>query len=756
MALFSKKGKKAEVKRVSTPKDASKISKIRGNISPVSIFIWLLFIISASTIIIIGGQLMPWQLGQKPREDIRARVAFKDINVQATEQARKQAMESTPNYYRLNKPFLEQIRQDLTTLYNSLRAIQSLEELPEERRVELKQKWGISTEEDLQRIKEAILSISTEQFQNIVKDLQQRLINSNFIEIMPDEYRTSNEVILFEPQSNITRKIKQWTFPDSVESKQDFVENITQGFPEELRKILSAYLASNLRPVWIFDKAKTDQERQKRYALEENIRYEEFQPGTILVSRSQEIGKRELHLLELEHQRYWQSIETKRKIFAYAGITAIVSIITAGLIFYFHAFARRILQNWSRSLAIAITLALMLLLARLLTLSGINVYATTFEVVLIAMVMTIAYDQRIALMITTTTICLFMIMLNGSAALLLTLFAAGAVSIFTLDDIRTRSKIIEVAGASAIMGFATLLASQLADFQEIKFILRNGLSSAAGSLLAGFVVQGILPVIERLFKIATSMTLLEWSDPSKPLLKKLAIEVPGTFNHSLLIGSLAEAAAEAIGANGLLARVGSYYHDIGKINKPQYFVENQPNKDFSRHKDLSPAMSLLIIIGHVKDGLELAKEYGLPSILHQFIAEHHGTTIVEYFYHQAVHKAEKEGTKISEAEFRYPGPKPKSKESAIVMLADGVEGAARALSEPTASRIEATVHQIVRKRLEDGQLDECELTMKEIKMIEESLTKSLCAIYHSRIKYPSQQQIEQPETDEVKKVAKGY
>jgi hypothetical protein len=235
------------------------------------------------------------------------------------------------------------------------------------------------------------------------------------------------------------------------------------------------------------------------------------------------------------------------------------------------------------------------------------------------------------------------------------------------------------------------------------------------------------------------MTLLDYSVANQPLLKRLAIEAPGTYSHSLLIGSIAEAAAEAIGRNGLLCRVGSYYHDIGKINKPGYFVENQLGS-ISWHKELSPAMSQLIIVGHIKDGIELAKEFGLPAVLQQFIETHHGTTLVEYFYNEALKQHEQKDSSDtllpSEGDFRYPGPKPRTKEAAIVMLADAAEGAVRSLSEPTPTKIEAVVHNMAMKRLQDGQFDECDLSLRELSQIEASISKSLAAHHHGRIAYP--------------------
>ncbi len=202
------------------------------------------------------------------------------------------------------------------------------------------------------------------------------------------------------------------------------------------------------------------------------------------------------------------------------------------------------------------------------------------------------------------------------------------------------------------------------------------------------------------------------------------------------VATLAEAAAEAIGANSLACRVGAYYHDVGKINKADYFVENQLGGP-SRHLNLTPDLSLRIIIGHVKDGIEMAKDYNLPSSLLPFIHQHHGTTLVEYFYHAAQEKTQDDQPNISEYHFRYPGPKPKSRETAILMMCDAVESATRAMPEPTASRIEKLVHDIAMKRLLDGQFDECDLTMRDLEMIERSLSKTLLGIYHGRIAYPS-------------------
>ena len=249
----------------------------------------------------------------------------------------------------------------------------------------------------------------------------------------------------------------------------------------------------------------------------------------------------------------------------------------------------------------------------------------------------------------------------------------------------------------------------------------------------------LLPFIEKLFAVQTELSLLELGDMAHPLLQELVRRAPGTYNHSINVASIAEAAAESIGAKGLLVRVGAYFHDIGKMLKPGYFVENQ-GREHNRHESLLPAMSTLIIIAHIKDGADLARQHHLPEPIIDFIQQHHGTTLVEYFYRRASEQSEAnpDGGEVEESAFRYPGPKPQTKEAAVLMLADAVESASRALVEPTPARIEGLVHDIAMKRLLDGQFDESGMTLQELATVEDSLAKSLTAVYHGRVKYPDQ------------------
>ncbi len=416
----------------------------------------------------------------------------------------------------------------------------------------------------------------------------------------------------------------------------------------------------------------------------------------------------------------------------------IVVLISSAVGFYIHRYQKRIIKNHARALALVGLFILLLATTKLGTLLTNHTFWATGSAVTVAIILTIAYDQRFAIGMS-IFYCLFACFAADHIANinLFLIMAAGVITCcFSLREIRTRMKLLEVSTFAAVIVFITTLALEFrAQDHRLADIFSNAGYHAGITLSVGLLIQSLLPLIERVFRIATSMTLLDYSDANQPLLKRLAMEAPGTFSHSLLVGSIAEAAAEAIGRNGLLCRVGAYYHDIGKINKPTYFVENEMGPT-SRHKELSPAMSQLIIVGHVKDGIEMAKEYALPAVLRQFIETHHGTTLVEYFYNEAKKKHDEKQSPPSEAEFRYAGPKPRIKEAAIVMLADAVEGTVRSLTEVTPTRLEAVVHNMTMKRLQDGQFDECDLSLRELSQIETSISKTLAAHYHGRIAYP--------------------
>jgi hypothetical protein len=366
--------------------------------------------------------------------------------------------------------------------------------------------------------------------------------------------------------------------------------------------------------------------------------------------------------------------------------------------------------------------------------------AELIPVLLFGQTVAIAYRPELALMLTMIVAVILALALGHGLVVLLLLVGVTASAVLQLGRIRSRPKLIYVGLSSGVVAFLLTICLAVIDNQPMRQSLMIAVCNGGWTFAAGFVMTGLLPFVEKAFGVLTDISLLELGDVSHPLLQQLVQRAPATYNHSITVGSIAEAAADAIGARGLLVRVGAYYHDVGKMLKPGYFVENQAPAD-NRHESLMPAMSTLVIIAHIKDGADLARQHGLPPPIIDFIEQHHGTTLVQYFYgraHEQQQQSDPNGAGVDENLYRYPGPKPQTKEAGVLMLADAVESACRSLVDPAPARIASLVGEIAERRLDDGQFDESGLTLRELRTIEDSMIKSLIANYHGRVKYPDQ------------------
>jgi hypothetical protein len=314
---------------------------------------------------------------------------------------------------------------------------------------------------------------------------------------------------------------------------------------------------------------------------------------------------------------------------------------------------------------------------------------------------------------------------------------ASIAAIFSLHQANRRMAIVRAGLVVALFAAVGNVSLMLLGEPTNKSMMLYATSlAAAGGVLTAVLVIGLLPFFESLFGILSPLKLLDLSNPNHPLLRKLLTETPGTYHHSVMVGNLSEAAAEAIGADGLLCRVGSFYHDIGKTKRPSYFIENQTNIE-NPHDRIDPYLSKSIIIAHARDGVEMLKEHKIPKPIRDIAEQHHGTTLLHYFYHKALKQYERDPDKtVNESDFRYPGPKAQTKEAAIVGIADSVEAAVRSLRNPTVEQIDSMVRKIIKSRLDDGQFNECDLTLKELDTIGKSMKETLIGIFHSRIEYP--------------------
>ncbi len=463
-----------------------------------------------------------------------------------------------------------------------------------------------------------------------------------------------------------------------------------------------------------------------------------YAAGDILSAPGEPVHEEEMTLLRHEHDEYVRRQDARQRagrVLAMLGL--FVSMFSlAG--FYIHMHHREILDDLGH-VATLIGLAMVTVILCLFA-SGDAWRAEIVPLLVFAMTVAIAYEEDLALLLAAEVALVVVVGLGRGLVDYVTLCAASAAMVFWMGRLRSRSKLIYVGLWAGAVALLTQLGAELLDGRSFGGqLLYEAGRTGIWTLLAGFLMTGLLPFIERSFGVLTDLSLLEVGDVAHPLLQELVRRAPGTYNHSINVASIGEAAAEAIGARGLLVRVGAYFHDIGKMLKPAYFVENQGQQG-SRHESLVPAMSTLIIVAHVKEGAELARQYNLPQPIVDLIAEHHGTTLVEYFYRRATERqqANPDGGGVDEQTYRYPGPKPSTRESAVLMLSDAVESASRALTEPTPARIQGLVHDLAMKRLLDGQFDECGLTLEELELIEQSLVKSLTAVYHGRVKYPDQ------------------
>lgn len=535
-------------------------------------------------------------------------------------------------------------------------------------------------------------------------------------------------------------------------------------FPDSLQRQLYGYLeARSLRPNLTRDDDATKELRDHARA---NVKDEprRYQSSDLLVSKGQRVSSEGLRLLNEHAKALKQSLpesEWLLRLFGLASlVAAVMAIAWAGL--------RRVEPEFTARrralMMLGLTALFVLAFTKVLVLYGLpRVLAPVSIVTVIA---SLAFTQGVALICGIGLSLLVGFAAGGDLALALCVLAGATVSALPSRNLLNRFDLIKyglyggLAQGAVALGLAQLGSDawgaptlELAGQALIPPSFSEALWGLLNPVFCGLLLLGALPLIETVFGIITNIRLFELCDQNQPALRRIALEAPGTWAHTLQVAALSEPAAEAIGANARLVRAGVYYHDLGKTLKPEYFVENQMGAE-ELHRRLSPTVSALIILAHVKDGIELAREYSLPQQIVDFIAEHHGTTLVSYFYHSARRQAEADkggagAGGVHEGFFRYPGPKPGTRETAIAMLADTIEAATRTLESPSATRLRTFVHELIMAKLLDGQLDESDLTFKDLAVLEEVFLRVLVSRFHSRVRYPGQVESERGEVEAV-------
>ena len=512
---------------------------------------------------------------------------------------------------------------------------------------------------------------------------------------------------------------------EAKSSVEEYLES--QNLDRNIEDILKEMCDSLVNPNYFFDQAKTDEAIKE--ALK-NVSKVMIKKNQTIVKEGEPITQRQITILT-ELGLVGEGL-SKDYIYTYIIIAFYVLFILILQYMYFKKERKEVLHNTKLVFLILLLNLLSLATTRIFTFVSLFLIPIACSPILI----TVFLDYKVSVIISSLNLMLIAVIVGFDPQIILVGIVGTIVASTSLRKISQRNDILYSTIYVAIAVSIVVLSSGILLSNNIKKIAFDMGLAALGAFISGILAMGLLPFLESSFSLVTNMKLLELSNPNSPLLKRLLMEAPGTYHHSVMVANLAEVAAEEVGANPMLARVGAYYHDVGKIKKPFFFGENQLG-GVNPHDKISPSLSASIIISHVKDGLDLAKEYDIPSSISDMIVQHHGTTLVKYFYYTLKNNSD-DPDSIKEEDFRYPGPKPQSKEAAIIMIADSVEAAVRSIKDPTFDKIENMVNNIVKDKLNSDQLNECDLTFRDLETIKNCFLKVLKGIYHHRIEYPKE------------------
>lgn len=494
-----------------------------------------------------------------------------------------------------------------------------------------------------------------------------------------------------------------------------------------LEECLTTIVYSQIKPNFFIDTEKTE---EKIKEAEKSVQKEIIKKNQIIVKEGEPVTERQIEILE-ELGLLSNGI-TKSNVSSFLALAVLVSLIL--FIQFSYIYKERPDVFKSTKLITLISSINIIVLGLSMGLNIISPYI--IPVVCGAILMTILINYRISLVTNLLNLIFISIIVGFNPSIILLSILSIILGSTAVKKVQQRNDIIYSTGYIAVIIGVLALSIGMISSNNLKENLIQTGYTLIGVVLSGILAVGLLPFFESIFDVVTNIKLLELSNPNQPLMKKLIMEAPGTYHHSMMVANLAEAAAELVGGNPVIARVGAYYHDIGKTKRPYFFGENQIGRD-NPHDKITPNLSTLIILSHTKDGLEMAKEQKIPKIIQDIIVQHHGTTLVKYFYFKAKKEAENPD-EIKEEDFRYPGPIPNTKESGILMLADSVEASVRSITDPTKGKIEEMVNNIINDKLNNRQLVDCDLTLKDVEIIRKSFLKTLDGIYHHRIEYPSE------------------
>lgn len=579
---------------------------------------------------------------------------------------------------------------------------------------------------------EKVLDIQEEEATKLNKDIEKLKIILSFDQVLffisqasDDDIQQFEEVLRNLVADIMEQDVTEDNMPQKIVQLQNSL--LYTDLRQEIKNIgmiLSKYI---LKPNRTINAETTRAKKELAYeiALNNPENIEIIKKGDRILSKGDTVTEDKLKILE-----ELNLVETSGKFDAAfsAGILIIILLLSLLLILYMNNFCKKVFYNRNDLILLSLVVLFTLVAARFIF----EISTLAIPIFIAAALISILLDLRLALIVNFMLTLAISLMTNGEMKFIFLGTISGAFTAFIVSRTNQRNSL---SMAGFIIGFINvfvMLSIDLIAKYPLNIIIRDVVIVFINGLLSMVITIGLLPYLETAFNIVTPIRLLELGNPNQPLLKRLLIEAPGTYHHSLMVGNLAEVGTEAVGGNALLARVAAYFHDIGKLKRPSFFMENQ--LDGNPHDKMTANLSTLVITSHVHDGVEIAKKYRIPLVIRDIIIQHHGTTLVAYFYHKAKNVEKEEG--INEANFRYDGEKPSTKEAAVVMLADSVEAAVRSMTDKTEGKIEGLVRKIIKDKLDDGQLDHCNLTLKDLDNIAKAFMKVFGGYFHAREEYP--------------------
>ncbi|MGB9885373.1 MAG: HD family phosphohydrolase [Moorellales bacterium] len=660
----------------------------------------------AVTVLLVGLDTLPpdrtLQVGQPSPEDFLARQTLTYESQVLTARAREEAARRVAPLYRLDAQALRAMEQELDRLLNEVERVRASEQGP----LRVQQLLGEQ------------LTLGEARAALAASEADRRALGEKLKELLRLTLGLGvNEQGLAAIRSVLLQQAGE-------------LEVVP-----ELKPLARALLARlELRPTLTYDLEGT------------RLRVEEAQarvaPVQVTVRAGEKIvGKGELVTeQQIEALQHLGLLRSPSAFASFFGIVMLVGVLYLLLALYLWSYQREIFRSESRLVLLGILVVLGVALGRAIMAIDLGGDPETASLVgymiptaASSMLIAILLDSRLGVFCTVMLGLLVGLLTGGNLAPAVVATVGGLTGVYSVSHLSQRTDLVKASLYIILANLVCVCSLGLLQGYSGSGMAIGALLSLANGVLSSVLTIGSLPFFEGAFGLTTSVKLLELANPNQPLLRRLLLEAPGTYHHSLMVANLAEVAADALGADALLARVGGYYHDIGKLRRPYFFIENQVGGE-NPHDKLNPGLSTLIITAHVKDGLEMAREARLPAPITDMIAQHHGSSVVSYFYHKAARNGSKEP--VQEDDFRYDAPKPRTKEAAILMLADSVEAGARSLQKPSPNRLEGLVRKVIKEKLEDGQLDECPLTFQELDQIAQAFTRALSGIFHSRIEYP--------------------